>query len=303
MSKFPESSRIVFIGDSITAANITLPHIIHTFKTQYPTSDIRFFNCGVAGGTAGFALTSYDYDIMRYRPTHAIVSFGINDSRRELLSLPRSEERFNMLHSAFEEYKANLSTLVQRLVADGVEVTLCTPAPYDEYSASEEPPLRGGFALMQGYSEYVRNLAKEKGISVIDIHEEVSRLIQTAPVISPDRIHPTEHGYFVLAKIILAKWGIELDGEMPVPAYFARWHSYVARVRKLLAAECMIVKDFDLPTEEKMKVMRARVQNEDWIQPVFESFIRDYVRDKESEAELYKMIDLSYEEDVFGLRL
>lgn len=299
MNRFPNNSRVVFIGDSITAANITLPYVIHAYKTQYPDSKIRFFNCGVAGGTSAFALTSYEADILRYKPTHAVISFGINDSNRDLLSKPRSAERDSLLLNAYEGYKVNMYNLVKRLQADGVQITLLTPAPYDEYSDTAIPAFRGGFALMQGYAEYVRNLARETGVEVIDIHSTVSRIIQTDPVISADRIHPTNHGYFVLARVILAAQGIDVGEEAPVPEYFSRWHSYVARLRKVLAAECMIVNDFDLPTEEKMCLMRTRVKNEDWIQPVFESFIRHYVNDKPNEEELYRMIDISYDEDIF----
>ena len=50
---------------------------------------------------------------------------------------------------------------------------------------------------------------------------------------------------------------------------------------------------------QKMKMMSTRVENQDWIQPVFERFIRTYVEYKPREAELYRMIDLTYEEDVF----
>ena len=299
MNKFPDNARVVFIGDSITAANITLPYIIHTYKTQKIANGIRFFNCGVAGGTAEFACISYDADIARYKPTHAVVSFGINDSNRDLLAHPRSQERQAALYNAFEVYKANMTALVDRLLADGVAVTLCTPAPYDEYTVSETPSLRGGFALMLGYAEFVRNLAREKGTELCDIHAALSKILETDPVISADHIHPTNHGYFTLARVILAEQGIDVGEEIPVPDYFARWHSYVAPLRCVLASECMIVHDFDAPTEQKMKMMSTRVENQDWRQPVFERFIRTYVEYKPREAELYRMIDLTYEEDVF----
>lgn len=299
MKRFPDNARVAFIGDSITAANLTLPYIIHTYKTQKIARGIRFFNCGVAGGTAEFARISYDTDIARHKPTHAVVSFGINDSHRDLLADPRSKERQDALYAAYENYKANMTALVDRLHADGISVTLCTPAPYDEYTASEIPSLCGGFALMQGYAEFVRTLAKEKGTELCDIHAKVSYLLETDPLISDDHIHPTDHGYFTHARIILAEQGIDIGEEMPIPDYFARWHSYVAPLRCVLASECMIVRDFNAPTEQKMKMMSTRVENQDWIQPVFERFIRTYVEYKPQEAELYRMIDLTYEEDIF----
>lgn len=298
MKRFPDNARVVFIGDSITAANITLPYIIHAYKTQKIAKDIRFFNCGVAGGSARFARISYDSDIARYNPTHAVVSFGINDSHRDVLAQARSKERQDHLYGAYENYKANMTALVDRLHADGISVTLCTPAPYDEYTESETPALHGGFALMQGYAEFVRTLAKEKGTELCDIHAKVSYLLETDPLISDDHIHPTDHGYFTLARIILAEQGIDIGEEMPIPDYFSRWRSYVEPLRRVLATECMLVCDFDAPTEKKMAMMTAKVEKQDWGRPVFERFIRSYVEDKPREAELYRMVDITYEEDI-----
>ena len=299
MKRFPDNARVVFIGDSITAANLTLPYIIHTYKMQKVAYGVRFFNCGVAGGTAEFARMSYDNDIARHNPTHAVVSFGINDSHRDLLANSRSKERQDALYGAYENYMANMTALVDRLQADGVSVTLCTPAPYDEYTESETPALRGGFALMQGYAEFVRTLAKEKGTELCDIHAKVSYLLETDPLISGDHIHPTDHGYFTLARIILAEQGIDIGEEMPIPDYFSRWRSYVDPLRRVLATECMLIPDYNAPTEQKLTEMTARVENQDWGRPVFEVYMRAYVKHKPNEEELYKAIDLTYEEDIF----
>ena len=299
MKRFPDNARVAFIGDSITAANLTLPYIIHTYKTQKIARGIRFFNCGVAGGTAEFARISYDTDIARHKPTHAVVSFGINDSHRDLLADPRSKERQDALYGAYENYKANMTALVDRLHADGISVTLCTPATYDEYTESETPALHGGFALMQGYAEFVRTLAKEKGTELCDIHAKVSYLLETDPLISDDHIHPTNHGYFTLARIILAEQGIDIGEEMPIPDYFSRWRSYVDPLRRVLATECMLIPDFNTPTEQKLANMTTRVKNQDWGRPIFEVYMRAYVEHKPQEAELYRMIDLTYEEDIF----
>ena len=298
ISVFPDNSRVAFIGDSITAANITLPYIIHAYKTQKIAKNIRFFNCGVAGGTAEFATVSYEKDIKHYNPTHAVIAFAINDSNRDLLKNERNEERRDALVSAYDVYKAKMSELIDKLHADGVKVTLCTPVPYDEYANGGEAPLRGGFALMQGYAEFVRNLAKDKGVELHDQHRVISDLLASDVIISPDRIHPTDHGYFVLAREFLLAQGVEIGEEIPVPQYFAEWHSYVARLRKVLAAECMIVHDFDAPTDAKLARMTAKIEAEDWGQPVFESFIRDYVKDKQYEADLYSKIDELYESKI-----
>lgn len=300
LNKFPSGSRVAFIGDSITAANISLRWIIRAYKSV--CDNVRFFNCGVAGGTADFAVTSYEGDIKRYVPTHAVVSFGINDSNRDLLREARSKERLDALVASYETYKKRLAELIDKLLLDGVEVTLCTPVPYDEYSEEGQEPLRGGYALMQGYSEYVRNLAREKGVALYDQNRIISECMASESIFSPDRIHPTEHGYYVLARELLKEQGIDVGEEDALPEYFARWHSYVARLRKVIATECMIVPrlgvDFDTPAEVKLPKMQGYIERREWTVPILESFCLAYMEDKPHEEELYRLIDESYENEI-----
>ena len=109
---FPNNSSVVFIGDSITAANLVLPRVIEAYKGR----GITFRNCGVAGGTAEFAVKIFDSDVKIFKPTHAVISFGINDSRRELLMEERSPERFAKLVHFYELYKKTMTELVDKLL-------------------------------------------------------------------------------------------------------------------------------------------------------------------------------------------
>ena len=299
LKRFPKNSRVAFIGDSITAANLSLQWIIRAYSRVGDSDGMRFFNCGVAGGTADFAVTSYVSDIKRYAPTHAVISFGINDSNRDVLNNPRDEKRLATLTEAYEKYKKRLRELVELLLKDGVDVTLCTPVPYDEYAESEQKALPGGFALMLGYAEYVRGLARETGVALYDQHKIISGIMAREHVFSPDRIHPTNHGYYVLARELLKEQGIDVGDEDAMPECFAPWHSYVARLRKVIATECMIVprftKCFDTPAEEKLKGMQQIIDRQGWGVPVLESFCRAYVEDKPHEAELYRLVDETYE--------
>lgn len=298
IKRFPNNSRVVFIGDSLTAANISLKWIRKAYQGLEDADNIRFINCGVAGGTADFAVQSYVHDILRYRPTHAVISFGINDSRRELLATPRSPERHGALVDAFARYKSSLAALVSLLTLDGVEVILCTPVPYDEYSEGEQAALPGGYALMLGYAEYVRRLADSKGVTLYDQHAVISRLMEADQLHSADRIHMSDHGYYVLARELLREQGIELTEEESVSTAFEPWHSYVARLRKVLATECMLVprlgEDMDSPAAVKLEKMQKMIDDEAWGVPVLESFCRAYMADKPHEAELYRLVDETY---------
>ena len=155
---------------------------------------------------------------------------------------------------------------------------------------------------MQGYAQYVRELAAKKQLVLYDAHERISRFMLEDVIISPDRIHPTPHGYYVLAKAFLSEQGIDIGEETELPQYLRAWHSYVARLRKVLASECMLVRSlgmtFDTPTDKKMAVMSKKVEDGDFGRPVFESFYRAYVADKPNEAQLYRLIDEAYESEI-----
>ena len=65
MKRFENGSRVCFIGDSLVSMNHALPWVIDCYRNNFPNEDIRFFNCGVAGGTAEFALKIFEEDVLR----------------------------------------------------------------------------------------------------------------------------------------------------------------------------------------------------------------------------------------------
>lgn len=298
MKRFPDGARVAFIGDSITAMNFTLKRIIDFYKKNYPSSGIRFFNCGIAGGTAASALRYFDKDIMRHAPTHAVLATGVNDSERWHLALERGEQRYALLERAFESYKKNLTALVDRLLSLGISLTLCTPLPYDEHTVTEQKAFVGGYALLLGYADFVRTLARERGLELCDTFSYFARRIETDSCYSADHIHPNEHGFYHLARCILLHQGLEIGEEKPIPEYLNEWGDRISRLRTVFAAEYMIIKDQTLDDEGKIAFMRDKIERCDWGQAVFERFIRAYVADKPNEAQLYKEIDELYERDI-----
>lgn len=290
MARFPDGARVVFLGDSLVASNLPLWHIVHHYVTHYPEAGVKFYNCGVSGGTVGTLLQFREPDIYIHRPTHAVIALGVNDSGRDMLSQPATPERYAALESRFEKYKADMRALCEDLLAHGVEVILCTPAPYAEYQAEGGEPLRGGYALMLGYADYCRALAKELGLAQCDYHAELTKLLQTETLYSPDRVHPTEHGYYKLAGIFLAWQGEEIGEEIPMPDYLAEWHDLTRRRRMVYGAEWMIVKHFDWPTEEKMQYARKYIDEKLYPREVHKNFAQAFLDNKPREAEILARI-------------
>ncbi len=291
--RFPDGARVCFIGDSLTAQNHVLPRIIDYYKTHFPDSGITFFNCGTAGGTAAYARAIFEEDVLSCRPTHAVVAFGVNDSRRGLLANPADAERYTLLVNAYNAYQEHLTALCDTVLAYGIKLILATPAPYAEYQDSDETPLRGGFALMLGYADFVRTLAREKAIPLCDYHATLSAAMQGDVLYTPDRIHPSVHGYYHMAKCFLAWQGLDIGEETPEPDY-ADWRVAVSRLRDLYAAECMVIKDYARPLDEKLQVMRDFVAADGPKHPFIEASAEKFLAEHQNKPAYRVAIDAAW---------
>ena len=151
---------------------------------------MTFRNCGISGASVPTILRFFDEDILPFRPTHATIMLGVNDSWRDLLGSPRTEERDNRLAFAFREYKKNLEKLCNLLKDHGVKVILCTPCPFAEHAVNGA--YKGGHALMLYYAEYVRKLTKKLNLDLIDVHARISELYLDEKLFGTDPVHPID---------------------------------------------------------------------------------------------------------------
>ncbi|MBR1969796.1 MAG: SGNH/GDSL hydrolase family protein [Clostridia bacterium] len=292
MKGFPENSRVCFVGDSITYNNGFISHISAFYHEHFKERNVNFYNCGVAGGRISTALPILDEDVLSYRPTHAVIMFGINDSERCWLDLPKSMERYEKMVSAYEVYKKNLAEICRRLRENDVEIILCTQIPYDEYQNSEVAPLKGGYALMAGYAEYVRQFAKENGYGLCDYHRNFSRAIQKEDLINPDRVHPNDRGQFLIAKCFLEFQGIDIGEQKTFPKYMDKWRELVNAYRKIWTVERLVIDKYDLPQEKRLAIVKEYIkENENNKNTEFiVSLAKDYVNTKHMQKEINEEI-------------
>lgn len=300
MNPFPNGARVCFVGDSLVARNQYLPMIIDSYKKTFPENKIRFFNCGVSGGRAKFALDSFEDDVLLCKPTHVVVAFGVNDSGRTRLEKPRTKERYEALRELYEIYQKSLSALCEKVIASGAELILCTPAPYDEYTETPVPTLHGAAALLCEYASYVRALAKETGYTLVDFHRCLTTALQMeeGPLFEADHVHPTLHGFYLMAKYFLEQQGLTALPEGPIPEYFADWRDKLFVYRSIHAAECMIVKDYFMPQEAKYELMREYLKARKWSISYFETIANRYMDFKAKEKELAQEIFDIYDRDI-----
>ena len=282
MNKFKNGSTVCFIGDSFVHQNFYLPMIIDNYRGK----GIRFVNCGVSGGTVTFANRTFEKDVLPYKPDYAVVVFGVNDSRRQELSKPRSKERYECLAEAYDRYRKNLREICEKITNAGIELILCTPAPYDEYSDFGTAALKGGYALVAQYADFVRSLAKEKNYTLCDYHAHLTQVMQVESIYKEDRVHPTSHGYYKIAEYFLSLQGIDIIPEAPLPSHFDNWREKVRVLRNLYATECMLI-PYDLESdEEKLEHIKAYVEKGEFAIEYFRVLSTEYLLYKKRENEL-----------------
>jgi len=304
--RFKNGARVCFIGDSLVSQNHTLSWVIDCYRNSFPNEDIRFFNCGTAGGTAEFALKVFEEDVLRFSPTHAVVAFGVNDSFRWCLADKKGSGRYNILKQRFEIYKDCIKKLCNKIIENNIELILCTPAPYDEYEETTQPAFKGGYALLSEYANFVRYFAKQNNYTLCDYYEAMVEIMQTERLYNDDHIHPSPHGYYRMAEIFLNKQGLEIGEEEDITLKYPQWRKATDVYRNIFIAECMVIKKAELSVDEKMKIAEKFIEdnkdkpdvgNNRW----FLSLCNHYLINKPRDNEIIKNIELTYNKDVLGL--
>lgn len=276
MQPFPNNSRVVFIGDSITAANLYTSHIMAYYLENLKDKKVVFFNSAVPGGTTVSQLT-YLYDVaLKFSPTHAIVNLGVNDSRFFLLHEKRCAKRYSDLVFWFEEYKRTLAKLCDELEKNGVRIILCTPAPYAEYQPDGEAPAHGAYTLVSGYADFCRKFAAERNYPLCDLHSYITEKLQTETLYDSDRVHPNERGHYYMAKCFLSHQDLELGEQKPIPECLSELNSVTQDIAHMFFVERHVVEDYEIPTAQKLGI------------------VRDYIESKKYPSELYKELSEKY---------
>lgn len=300
--RFPDNARVCFIGDSLTAQNQILPRVIDHYNKHFSQANVRFFNCGTSGGTYKTAIEFFYDDVLVHNPTHAVVAFGVNDTNRWALEWGRTKQTYDNLKAYYENFKKEVKIYCEMLKEHNIDFVICTPAPYDEYSETDVVASKGGFALIAEYANVVRAFAKDNNIPLCDHHAFLTEQLQidSEPIISHDHVHPVPHGYYLMAKNFLAFQGLEIDPEADIPEYFNKWREEVQKLRLVYGTEQMVIHNYKMPLEEKVKLIKEKIKTENWGVPAFEPFIRGFDAIGFKKDEQYKIIDDVYEQDVFN---
>ncbi|MBR5528396.1 MAG: SGNH/GDSL hydrolase family protein [Clostridia bacterium] len=282
MKRFPDNARVCFVGDSITAAFNYVARVADYYLEKFPDAHVRFFNSGVAGGTARSQRIFLADDTLCHKPTHAVIMVGVNDSARWVMGNSRSAENYAFLVSCYEAYKKNLADLCDELEKNGVEITLCTPVPYAEYQPVGQEPFHGGYALIAGYADFCRTLAAQRGYPLCDYHSYVTQKLQTENLYNDDRIHPNDKGHHYMAECFLKLQGLEMGEFCDIPKKYDELRRVSMVVRDIFAVELMVIGDLNYgwSIEQKTECVKKYIDEGKAPTDYFKRITEDYLKYK-----------------------
>lgn len=192
-------SKIVFFGDSITAAskdqhpplgNGYVAMLKDLFASDSDLNQIKFMNAGISGHTIDDLLRRYKTDILPHQPDAIVIKIGINDARKDSSS---ARDRDRVKH-----YETGLQHLIITLQNDlpGVQLFLFTPY---YISDSTSDPL---YCIMGEYCGVVKALADKFAIPVLDTQAVFDAAVKMKPARewAPDQIHPEREGHMLIAR-------------------------------------------------------------------------------------------------------
>ena len=220
--KVKNGDSIAFLGDSITQQG-------HNYHAGYvnmvmiglKVNDIQaeMIKAGISGNKSNNMLDRLDRDVISKKAQIMTLSCGVND----VWHGPRGVK--------LEAYKKNITALVEKALAAKIQVYIMTATMIgeDQKNANNQK--------LVAYNEFLRELAKEKNLPLIDLNavmqKEVAAMRAKYPGLSTsfitcDGVHMDPIGNAMMAKEILKAFG--LNGNQIAKAE-AEWQNLNWNVR------------------------------------------------------------------------
>ena len=214
MEKFKEKSTVCFLGDSIVADGKFLRRIYDFYLKE----GIRFelYNCGVPGDKCEGGLCRLEETVMCHKPTDVIVSFGMNDVKRELYTGSIDAKVTSEKREMMDRSVAALGNIIRELKKRNVRVSIMTPTPYDALTTSEQTALIGVDAALRELSDRFLATAAQMSVCAADMNKRFYECLKNTnraglQIIKNDRVHPNEYGHELMAQIFLKEQGFDVE--------------------------------------------------------------------------------------------
>lgn len=244
-----KSRRIVFLGDSITAAGqyvadfdawlLTqkLPRMPLVIDAGLPSETVSGLSEeGHAGGQfpRPDLFERLDRVLAKTRPDLVVACYGMNCG----IYQPLSDERF-------ERYKQGIEKLKQKVEAAGATLVLVTPPLFDDSRAKNYFSYN---AVLDHYAAWLLD-QRCRGWLVIDLHVPMARALaerrqsDAGFTFQPDAVHPNTAGHWFIAQQICAWFGDEQIAKSDTPEAMLSARGLPAEVLPLVQQRVDLLRD------------------------------------------------------------
>ncbi|HBH50463.1 MAG TPA: G-D-S-L family lipolytic protein [Planctomycetaceae bacterium] len=243
------AKRLVFLGDSITAAGTYVTDFDAWLTAQKRPSQPMVICAGLPSETVsglseeGHAGGQFprpdlaerlDRILKETRPDLVIACYGMNCGIYEPLDAGR-----------FAKYQAGIRNLKSHVEQAGAKLILVTPPFYDDLRSPRKFVYN---EVLDRYAEWLLEQRKE-GWQVVDLHQamtaEVARRRKTDPAftLQPDGVHPNEAGHWFVASRLIAALGDSRSAEAGSPAEMLQQAGVSAEILPLVAERTAVRRD------------------------------------------------------------
>lgn len=243
------SKRIVFLGDSITAAGPYVAYLDAWLVSRKSAQSHKVIDAGlpsetVSGlseeGHAGGAFPRPDLAerldrvLAATKPDLVVACYGINCGIYEPFDKGR-----------FERYQQGIKRLKAAVEKVGSKFIVVTPPFYDDKRA---PKSFSYNAVLDRYSDWLIGQRTE-GWQVVDLHGPMTREVQKRRAdkpeftFQPDGVHPNEEGYWFVARQLIQWFGDERAAAAPTPKDMLTAQGVPAELLPLVQQRVNVLRD------------------------------------------------------------
>lgn len=191
--------KLAFLGDSITAGGKSNPGgYVNLVSNGLATNGVKIevIGAGISGHKSNQMLGRLENDVLKHKPQWMTLSCGVND-------VWHGEKGVSL-----DDYKKNITGIVDQAQAAGVQVILLTSTMIGEDQANPNNQ------KLIPYNDFLRSLAKDKKCLLADLNADMQAAISKANTpgknsLTGDGVHMVFAGDMMMATGILKAIGLD----------------------------------------------------------------------------------------------
>lgn len=201
--------KIAFLGDSITQFGWDRPSgYVKEVVSGLASAGITVtpIPAGISGNKSNDMLGRLQRDVIAKKPDWMTLSCGVND-------VWHGDKGVNL-----EDYRKNITAILDACQAAGIKVVVLTSTPIMEKLDSPQN------VKLASYNEFLRTIAKERGLPLADLNADLQAAItaktKDSAQITVDGVHMANAGNMLMARGVLRALGL---GEEQLAAAKEGW--------------------------------------------------------------------------------